>query len=73
MTRFVYVTESIGEETGIDRVYATPAGAIKRLRDHYGNPVPRGAIKALREGKVVFSTCTETDTHEACALKMPVW
>lgn len=74
MPRYVYVVESVGEETGVVGIYGTAASAIHRLRDYYNEcHIPRGAISRLKSGETIWAEHPETESYEGCARKERVW
>lgn len=72
MPQYVYVTESTGLETGLDMVFFKPGKAINRLREYYGNPVPRGSVAKLKDGETVWSENGDGNC-DGFARRMPVF
>lgn len=76
MPRYVYLVDlnDNGEqEAGTESVHGTAASAVHRLREYFDLPVPRGSIRKLKEGDVVWAQDPETEMLWGCAIKMRVW
>lgn len=71
MPRYVYVTESVGEESGLDIVFSSPGKAVQRLRDHWAVSLPRGSVSRLKAGEIVWAEIN--DAYVGCARRMEVY
>jgi hypothetical protein len=68
MTRYVYVVESVGEESSVICVCSTPGKAVFELRKNTGVSLRRGSVSSLRSGEFVWAESKGGD-YLGCASK----